>query len=310
MGEVCEIEFGTRITKNKDEVKEDVIEKYPVYGGGDITFYTSKYNRENDILIISRFGVSPNCVRCVEGKLWLNDSGMSIKKYKNINKNYLNNYLLNYQDIIFTYSSGGGQKNMETNKLLRELIIPVPSPEDQGKVVKMIEEIEKKESDYNKSIESIKKLVETIYTNIEMKCSSITSNVVETDEDNTSKSTTSSKSVKTYKINGIKCIKENDNYYDFTNNEKGNLIATTNKKGEVELVDEEEEEKEGYELITIGKKDYILIDENVYTIANDEPDELYGKYVNSKFTKFNNDKIIVKGRKQKTDEELEAELGM
>jgi len=115
--------------------------------------------------------------------------------------------------------------------------------------------------------------------------------------------TSSSKSVKTYKINGIKCIKEGDSFYDFDNKK---LFAITNDEGEIELV---EEEKEEYDYITIGKKKYILIDENVYTIANDEPDELYGTYINRKFTKTN--KIIVKGRKQqeKTEEELEAELG-
>ncbi len=59
------------------------------------------------------------------------------------------------------------------------------------------------------------------------------------------------------------------------------------------------EQKEEYELITIGKKDYILIDENVYTISNNKPSELYGTYVNGKFNKIDNDKIIIKERKQK-----------
>jgi len=46
------------------------------------------------------------------------------------------------------------------------------------------------------------------------------------------------------------------------------------------------------------------------TITNDEPYELYGTYINRKFTKTN--KIIVKDRKQqeKTLEELERELGL
>ena len=85
LGEVCELEFGKRITKSKNEVKNNykgVI--FPVYGGGGITFYTDKFNRykEEGVLLISRFGVSPNCSRIVNDKFFLNDSGMSVTKYK------------------------------------------------------------------------------------------------------------------------------------------------------------------------------------------------------------------------------------
>ena len=40
LGDVVEIEFGTRITKGQDSVDENEKIKFPVYGGGDITFYT------------------------------------------------------------------------------------------------------------------------------------------------------------------------------------------------------------------------------------------------------------------------------
>ena len=62
----------TRIVK-----KNSVGTQYPVYGGGDETFRTDQYNRE-DQLIISRFGMSEKCVRFVNGKFYLNDSGMSL----------------------------------------------------------------------------------------------------------------------------------------------------------------------------------------------------------------------------------------
>jgi type I restriction-modification system DNA methylase subunit len=300
LGEVCiKIVSGNHIDKSKRN--EGII---PYYGANGIIGTVSEHLFEGNNDIICAQDGTIGATHNVSGKYSASNHVWIIQQ-TNINKQYLYNvlkYYINYNDgnII----SGQAIPKM-TLSTLKKLIIPIPSSEDQEKVVKMIEEIEKKESDYNKSIETIKKIVETIYTNIEMKCSGLTNTEDVMDEDNTSKSSkstsTSSKSVKTYKINGIKCIKEDDNYYEFINNEKGNLYAITNKEGEVELV----------EYITIGKKDYILIDTNVYTIMNNEPDELYGEYINGKFSKINNEKIIIDGKqKVKTIEELEAELGL
>jgi restriction endonuclease S subunit len=162
---------------------------------------------------------------------------MSIDKYININKNYLNLFLLNHQDKIFTYSSGGGQKNMETNKLLREFKIPIPSLEDQEKVVKMIEEIEKTESEYNKSINSIKKLIEIIYTNVEMKCSNLINKTKQIEQKEQIDITTKKKIVR---INETRCIKLENKYYIYENKTQGKLYAITNDENEIELVDNDE----------------------------------------------------------------------
>lgn len=136
LGEVCEFKFGTRITKSKDKG-----DKYPVYGGGDITFYTNKYNLDENTLVISRFGVSPKCVRLINHKCWLNDSGLYIQNYKNIKKVYLDLFLLINQNRIFKYSSGQAQKNMETNKLFRELKIPILSDDHQQEIVEFMDNV-------------------------------------------------------------------------------------------------------------------------------------------------------------------------
>ncbi len=44
----------------------------------------NKYNREGLNIIISRFGVSENCVRIINDKIWLNDSGMTLHVNNNI----------------------------------------------------------------------------------------------------------------------------------------------------------------------------------------------------------------------------------
>jgi type I restriction-modification system DNA methylase subunit len=143
LGDVCEIQFGTRITKGKNEINKTDPNAYPVYGGGDITFYTNNYNRDEENIVISRFGVSPKCVRIICGKFFLNDSGMSINilDKTQINKNYIKYYLmLNQLNIYNNYASGNAQKNIETEKLKRDFKIPNLVQEHQEEIVKFLDE--------------------------------------------------------------------------------------------------------------------------------------------------------------------------
>ena len=169
LGDICSFEFGTRITKMNNSIEYMNNYNgpvYPVYGGGGITFETNKYNRESNTLIISRFGVSPKCVRIINDKYFLNDSGMTINNYK-INKRYLNYYLLINQDKLYEYASGQAQKNMQTNKLFREFKVLVPSLKDQEVIVSMIDEINNEENDFHKNIQSIKENIKRMYECVE-----------------------------------------------------------------------------------------------------------------------------------------------
>ena len=87
LGEVINLNFGTRITKNNDQGT-----KSPVYGGGGESFRTDSFNRENEF-VISRFAMSENCVRFVYGKFFMLDSGFTFlikdKYLKMVNKNFI-----------------------------------------------------------------------------------------------------------------------------------------------------------------------------------------------------------------------------
>lgn len=124
LGDICKINFGKRITKKNDSVDKNDINAYPVYGGGDITFYTDKYNRENKTLVISRFALSERCVRIVKGKFFLNDSGLSLK-FNNY-QDYYSYYLYLQQDFIKNkLTEGSIQSNIDINKL-KNLLIDIP----------------------------------------------------------------------------------------------------------------------------------------------------------------------------------------
>ncbi len=168
LGDLCKVNFGTRITKSKDEVNKDSTDAYPVYGGGDITFYTNKHNRDGETIIISRFGVSPKCVRVIKDKFFLNDSGMSIhNKNNNFNINYLKYYLLfNQNNIYKNYTAGQAQLNTETNKLLNKFMIPIPSLEKQQEIVNKIEKFENYKLEYIEYANMIKQELDNYIQNI------------------------------------------------------------------------------------------------------------------------------------------------
>ena len=145
LGEVCEIKYGTRITKSKNGKSEKDSDVYPVYGGGDITFYTDKFNREGQTIILSRFGVSLKCVRVINGKIFLNDSAMSINTKTNVLINFIKYYLLFNQSCIYkNFTAGQAQLNIETNKLLNEFLIPNLSIQHQEEIVQFLDEIYQK----------------------------------------------------------------------------------------------------------------------------------------------------------------------
>jgi len=121
LDDACIIEFGTRVVQKRDGGAI-----YPVYGGGGATFKMDIYNREN-CLIISRFAMSKQCVRFVEGKFFLNDSGLTVKtKKKNeLSQEYLDYLLLSLNDTIYFLSRGTAQRNLNVSKF-RTLEIKYP----------------------------------------------------------------------------------------------------------------------------------------------------------------------------------------
>ena len=121
--DLCDINLGTRITKKN--TKKGVI---PVYGGGDITFYTDKPNRKFNTLIISRYALSKICVRLVFNDFYLNDSGLSISTKNKEYQQYFNYYFLNTDNQTNIYkncTSGSIQKNLNMN-IFNNIIIKIP----------------------------------------------------------------------------------------------------------------------------------------------------------------------------------------
>jgi type I restriction enzyme M protein len=140
LGELLKLEFGTRITKKDNEGT-----LFPVYGGGGESFRTDSFTRENDV-VISRFAMSPECVRVVQGKFYLLDSGFTFSiadgYSERATKGYVVQVLLNSQERIYACARGHAQKNIDVDTF-KGLQIPLPPLEVQQEIVAEIEGYQK-----------------------------------------------------------------------------------------------------------------------------------------------------------------------
>ena len=136
ISEICDIEYGKRITKKKDAGT-----KFPVYGGGGETFRTDAYNRE-DRLVVSRFGMSERCTRFVQGRFFLNDSGLSLSPLSatQFDTQFLNYLVFSLNDEIYSLGKGTAQKNLDVDSFRKiECRFPQSLPE-QKRIVSILDE--------------------------------------------------------------------------------------------------------------------------------------------------------------------------
>jgi len=251
LGDVCEVKFGKRIKKNEVEVDNDYTGiKYPCYGGGDISFYMKEFNREGRNIIISRFGVSEKCVRIVNGKFWLNDSGFTI--HSNDEKKLLTDYIGYYcyivlQSNIFDMSMGACQKNLQVDEF-KNIEIPIPSLTIQEAIVERLDVL-------NESIKESTQLVDKYHKIIKyyVECHV--------------------KNEKEYKLDSICCINPENisgsydfiNYIDISSINNGQLIKINKLTKDYPSRAKRLINKHDVILSTVrpNLKNYLFIDKNI-----------------------------------------------
>jgi type I restriction enzyme M protein len=132
LGEVCKVNQGTYI---KPDMK--IHGEYPVYGGGNASYYINQYNREDDI-IIAKDGVSVDCVRYEKNKFFLNHHGWTLICKEQIIKKYMFYYLQLIQPELLSIAKGTAQLGINQENFYK-LKIPIPSLEKQKEIVEYCE---------------------------------------------------------------------------------------------------------------------------------------------------------------------------
>ena len=132
LGELCKVNQGTYI---KSDMK--IQGEYPVYGGGNVSYYINQYNREDDI-IVAKDGVSADCVRYEKNKFFLNHHGWTLICKEQIIKKYMFYYLRSIQPELLSIAKGTAQLGINQVNFYK-LKIPVPSLERQKEIVEYCE---------------------------------------------------------------------------------------------------------------------------------------------------------------------------
>ncbi len=158
------------ISKNLDSKRKPVTKghrvkgKYPYYGASGIVDYVSDYLLDETVLLISEDGANLKSrvypiAFTATGKIWVNNHA-HILKFDNIATHKIVELYINQTDIS-EYISGQAQPKLNQNNL-NNIKIPLPTIEEQKKIVSEIEKIEKKIADLEKQIELMPKQKEAI----------------------------------------------------------------------------------------------------------------------------------------------------
>ena len=159
LGEVCKVFQGTYI-KSDMKIKGD----YPVYGGGNISFYINQFNREDEI-IVAKDGVSAECVRYEVNKFFLNHHGWTLICKECIIKKYLYYYLYSIQSDLLSIAKGTAQLGINQENFYK-IKIPIPSIEKQKEIVEYCEFNDELIKNLEKEIENNKKQAEEFIKSI------------------------------------------------------------------------------------------------------------------------------------------------
>jgi restriction endonuclease S subunit/type I restriction-modification system DNA methylase subunit len=156
LSKVCDIHSGTYITK---EMK--IEGKYPVYGGGNPSFYINQYNYKDEI-IIAKDGVSLDCVRYEKNKFFLNHHGWVIhNKHNIISKRNLYYTLLFNQNRIYGLAKGSGQKGINQINF-NNLQIYILSQNKQNEITQYLDILEKNKQNNSIQIKQLNELIRSI----------------------------------------------------------------------------------------------------------------------------------------------------
>ncbi|NDE15890.1 hypothetical protein EBZ80_13260 [bacterium] len=139
LGDVCAVAFGERITQREHEGT-----MYPVYGGGESTFRTNRFNREGATCKVARFAVSEKTmVLMIRGKYWCLDSGFTVssKDKDRVLDEYMWWVLWANQSTIATCSTGSCQKNINMD-MFYSLQFGFPPLDVQKRVVEKMKMLE------------------------------------------------------------------------------------------------------------------------------------------------------------------------
>lgn len=141
LGDVCDIKTGKGITKKDAENAGD----YPIISGGVTPMgYFHLFNREPNVVTVSRVGANAGWVGYMTEKFYLNDKCFSVipnvVNTNKINPKYLYYYLKQNESTLTSLQSEGGVPTINTQKV-GSIDLPLPPMEIQNRIVEVLDKM-------------------------------------------------------------------------------------------------------------------------------------------------------------------------
>ena len=129
--------FHIRINSGDAITKEQVnkIGKYPVYGGGEIIGYHSKYNTSESNLIVGRVGARCGCVSIPKQKVWATDNALILDSDLALKYTY---YLLIAANLNRLNTSNA--QPLITGTKLKNEFIPLAPTNEQNQIIDYLDQ--------------------------------------------------------------------------------------------------------------------------------------------------------------------------
>jgi len=169
VSEIANVEKGTSITKEK--IKDGTI---PVIAGGkNPAYYHNQSNRDKNIITISASGAYSGFINYFDVPIFASDSNTIKSKDENTISTKLIFYLLKHiQKDVYKLQKGQAQPHVY-GKDLEKIKLPFPKKSIQEKIVKEIEDLEKKDSLEKKKIEELNHEIINKYEELDSKANKI-----------------------------------------------------------------------------------------------------------------------------------------
>ena len=132
LGELCKIASG----KNKGRSDNG---KYALYGSTGIIGKTNVKKFDSERILVARVGANAGFAYIVNGEYDVSDNALVIDKCDNILTKFLFYYLFNMN--LNQFAKGAGQP-LITGTFLKNLIIPIPSLEEQERIVNLLDQFD------------------------------------------------------------------------------------------------------------------------------------------------------------------------
>jgi type I restriction enzyme S subunit len=147
LGDVCEVLRGKRLTKSQLSESEG----YPVlHGGASPMGYYKDYNRKANTTVVVNTG-NAGSVFFYDKPFWSSDACYSLYPNKNILDKFLYLYVYGCEPILKGKIRAGAMPTIDANAI-KTLTIPVPSLEEQNRIVGILDT-------FTDSIENLKQQI-------------------------------------------------------------------------------------------------------------------------------------------------------